>query len=396
MKKESKRHKLNFIQRNILFSALFVFLNFILIACLTAPQRSIPQSANTNSTEETQKSPKITMRDMVLKNTWVNNNKTFLYLMDENPIPGSINTIVFLPVIKNGKTIPQDTVYTASLFNSSGKRLTKSDFFQWSLDGDSGANFLLTSVFSVPSTAAAGIATLRIEGDRGFYEEIPLLIAYKKFISEEIPLSPSNTSLRTEPDPQKTKESQRLWSILATTGTSIYTDGPFSTPVARDTRRTSFFGDRRVYKYSNGKSDTAIHAGIDYGVPTGTQVLSPAAGRVVLACPRIVTGNSVILEHLPGVYTIYYHLDKIFVNENDIVEEGVVLGLSGSTGLATGPHLHWEIRAATENTDPDIVSSRPILDKEQTIQKIILHYNENNLLSDRLPNLQIEEQHTQS
>jgi murein DD-endopeptidase MepM/ murein hydrolase activator NlpD len=91
---------------------------------------------------------------------------------------------------------------------------------------------------------------------------------------------------------------------------------------------------------------------------------------VILARFRIVTGNSVIIEHLPGVYSLYYHLDHIDVAEGAMVSAGTLLGQSGSTGLATGPHLHWEIRVSQENTDPDAFVARPILDKDAILTKI--------------------------
>jgi murein DD-endopeptidase MepM/ murein hydrolase activator NlpD len=152
-------------------------------------------------------------------------------------------------------------------------------------------------------------------------------------------------------------------------GNELHHAGVFSPPVT-STRRTSFFGDRRIYKYSSGLSDTSIHAGVDFGVPTGTPVTSCGAGRIVLAAPRIVTGNSVVIEHLPGVYSLYYHLSAIEVKEGDMVETGTRIGLSGATGLATGPHLHWELRVNGENTDPDVWIARPILDKDAILSKI--------------------------
>ena len=118
-----------------------------------------------------------------------------------------------------------------------------------------------------------------------------------------------------------------------------------------------------MFRYADGGSDAAIHAGVDYGVPTGTEVRSCAAGKVVLARSRISTGNSVVLEHLPGVYSLYYHLDTIGPGEGERVNAGDLLGTSGSTGLATGPHLHWEIRVSGENADPDAFLGRALLDK---------------------------------
>jgi murein DD-endopeptidase MepM/ murein hydrolase activator NlpD len=98
--------------------------------------------------------------------------------------------------------------------------------------------------------------------------------------------------------------------------------------------------------------------------------MASGRGRVVLARERLLTGNSVILEHLPGVYSLYYHLDSMAVNEGEIVETGQVLGRSGATGLATGPHLHWEIRVSGENADPDAFLSQPILDKNDIIYRM--------------------------
>jgi murein DD-endopeptidase MepM/ murein hydrolase activator NlpD len=214
-----------------------------------------------------------------------------------------------------------------------------------------------------------GERTIRVENSGGIIRELPFIIEEREFIAETIDLNQENTDIRTVPDPQKTAESGELWAILARTGTEIYATGVFLPPVT-STRRTSYFGDRRVYRYVDGSTDTSIHAGVDYGVPTGTEVRAAARGRVVLAKSRIVTGNTVVLEHLPGVYSLYYHLNEIFVTENTVIEAGAVLGKSGSTGLATGPHLHFEMRAATENADPDVFLSRPVIDKKEIMDKL--------------------------
>jgi murein DD-endopeptidase MepM/ murein hydrolase activator NlpD len=63
-------------------------------------------------------------------------------------------------------------------------------------------------------------------------------------------------------------------------------------------------------------------------------------------------------------------MDSISVREGDLVVTGTILGESGATGLATGPHLHWEIRVAGENTDPDAFTARPLLDKTEISAKL--------------------------
>jgi murein DD-endopeptidase MepM/ murein hydrolase activator NlpD len=274
-----------------------------------------------------------------------------------DPRPGEPVTVAFIP--------PAAGNFRAVLCNSRGQRLTMALFFP--LPG--GEELLWAAVLAVPSTARPEIAVIRIEEDYTVIGEIPIIIADRDFVSEEIELNQQNTNIRTVPDPQKTAESEQLWAIINRTGAEIFTEGPFIPPVDSP-RRTSFYGDRRVYRYVSGTTDTAIHAGIDYGVPTGTPVRAAAAGRVVLARFRIATGNSVIIEHLPGVYSIYYHMDRIEAAEGDPVHPGDLLGESGATGLATGPHLHWEIRVAGENADPDVFVSRPILDKGAILSKL--------------------------
>ena len=257
----------------------------------------------------------------------------------------------------------------AVLLDSRQRRITRASFF--SLPGE---DRFKTAIIAIPSTALIGEASILIEAVDGSSAEkvkqFPFTIDYRSFLSETIYLDPVNTALRTTPDPQRTAESQLLWQILNRTGTEIFSDGHFIRPVTA-TRRTSFFGSRRVFQYSDGGSDTTIHFGVDYGVPTGTEVRASGRGRVVLARSRIITGNSVVIEHLPGVFSLYYHLNEIIVTENSIVEAGTLLGYSGATGLATGPHLHWEIRVSGENADPDAFLSRPLLDKNLIIDKLM-------------------------
>jgi murein DD-endopeptidase MepM/ murein hydrolase activator NlpD len=258
--------------------------------------------------------------------------------------------------------------FQALLLDSRGNRLGKASFFNLGMDEQ--GRELKAAVLAVPTTAKSGRAVIRIEGTGGTVKELVLVIEGRDFASELLPLDESNTDLRTKLDPQKTAEAEQLWAILSHTGSTVYSSGPFIPPVT-STRRTSFFGDRRVYRYVSGEVSASIHAGIDYGVPTGTEVRACAAGRVVLARFRIVTGNSVVVEHMPGVYSLYYHLDRISAGEGRLVSAGTPLGLSGSTGLSTGPHLHWEIRAAGENSDPDAFVARAVLDKDAVLRHLL-------------------------
>ena len=286
------------------------------------------------------------------------NAVSFRYaIIPENPRPGEPVTIG-MNTSSGARTVA---------LMAGGKRLARSAFFI--VPEEEGKPAFLAAVLPVPSTAKPGAVTIVFEAATGILGEVTMEIAGRDFVSEVIELNPVLTGVRTDPDPQKTTESARLQAILSRTGNEVFCYGNFTPPVTA-TRRTSFFGDRRVYKYSTGGTDTSIHAGIDYGVPKGTVVTSCGPGKVVLARNRIVTGNSIVIEHLPGVYSLYYHLDKIEVEEGAIVAAGATLGLSGATGLATGPHLHWEIRVSGENSDPDAFIARPILDKTAILSKL--------------------------
>ena len=77
-----------------------------------------------------------------------------------------------------------------------------------------------------------------------------------------------------------------------------------------------------------------------------------------------MTGNTVIIEHMPGLFSLYFHMASLSAAVGDVVEKGQVIGEVGMTGLATGPHLHWQVDAFQTAVDPDAVAARPLLDTE--------------------------------
>jgi len=269
--------------------------------------------------------------------------------MPENPRPGY--PVAVAVTAGHG-------VRAAALF-AAGRRLGTAAFFP--VDPGDGSRAFLATVIAIPTTINASAATIVLEGPEGPMAEIPLFIEGRQFRSETINLTPALTGIITDDSRERAEQAAHLWAILDSVGEETHFFDAFVFPV-NATRRTSVFGSRRVFMNANGTSSLSIHAGIDYGVPTGTPVFASGAGRVVLARERIVSGRSVIIEHLPGVFSLYYHLDSIGVNEGETIAAGAVLGLSGTTGLSTGPHLHWEVRVFGENTDPDALVARPLLD----------------------------------
>ncbi len=173
---------------------------------------------------------------------------------------------------------------------------------------------------------------------------LPLVFQNRSWNKEVIPLNEANTAIKTDNSPERTAQINKLNDILfSSLANDVYFLKPFASPTT-STRYTAWFGDQRVYEYSNGKSSTSLHYGNDYGVPEGSEVRACADGKVVMAENRISTGWSIVIEHLPGLYSLYYHLSQMNVKEGDMVKQGDLIAKSGSTGLATGPHLHWEMR----------------------------------------------------
>lgn len=109
------------------------------------------------------------------------------------------------------------------------------------------------------------------------------------------------------------------------------------------------FGNRRVY---NGQPGSA-HSGADIAAPTGTPIKAPAAGVITFANKDLyLTGGTVVLDHGFGVSTNYLHMSRIDVKVGDVVRQGQVIGAVGSTGRATGPHLHWGMSWFETRVDP--------------------------------------------
>ena len=94
------------------------------------------------------------------------------------------------------------------------------------------------------------------------------------------------------------------------------------------------------------------HSGLDISTPLGTPVMCPAPGKVLLAGGGGDYGRHVVVQHANGVRSLYGHLSKVEVKAGQQVDKGQLLGLTGSTGRSTGPHLHYELRVAGQTVNP--------------------------------------------
>lgn len=168
----------------------------------------------------------------------------------------------------------------------------------------------------------------------------------RAFATQYITLPPGRDNLGTD------YEFDRVDAFKKIISPEKYWNGPFLRP--SQGRVSSQYGVRRYY---NGVfAQDYYHRGIDYAAPTGSPVIAPAAGKVVLVGPVSagfeLHGNTVGIDHGQGVASIFIHLNSINVQEGDIVEAGQVIATVGSTGASTGPHLHWGLYVNGIAVDP--------------------------------------------
>ncbi len=129
-------------------------------------------------------------------------------------------------------------------------------------------------------------------------------------------------------------------------GREKYWQGPFIWPVK--SKVLSPFGLRRFF---NGQPRSP-HSGVDLRARDGVPIKAPNNGRVALARECYLSGNTVVIDHGGGLFTLYAHLSKVKVRPGQMVKKGDVIGLAGSTGRATGPHLHWGVSLMGMRIDP--------------------------------------------
>jgi murein DD-endopeptidase MepM/ murein hydrolase activator NlpD len=173
-----------------------------------------------------------------------------------------------------------------------------------------------------------------------------LHIKPKKFQEESFSVPSEFDDLSADVLERVRLDQARFVRVFATSAPERLWEGPFISPAQADI--SSSFGYRRII---NGTPRTP-HTGVDLRVPKGTEVLASNRGRIALVGDFFFSGNSLVIDHGGGLYTMYFHLSEFKVVEGDEVQKGEVIGLSGMTGRVSGPHLHWGARLNGARVDP--------------------------------------------
>ena len=192
--------------------------------------------------------------------------------------------------------------------------------------------------------------------------KIPLTLTRKFAVADgNYPKLPGKLSVEgkfTEPDPEQQKQIEEAKKVKQDYLTRVTPDrewsGQFAAPA--DAEISDVFGIQRVF---NGKA-LSTHYGLDFRVHTGTPVTAMNDGTVLLARFLYYEGNFVVIDHGQGLLTMYLHLSELKVKEGDPVKRGQIVGLSGGTGRATGPHLDVRVRWQGIYLDPARLLQLPL------------------------------------
>ena len=204
------------------------------------------------------------------------------------------------------------------------------------------------AIIGVPLTVKPGTQQL-VAKDGSGSRNLSFVVGNKNYPEQRITLK-NQRQVNPNPDDLKRIEGELAVQVQAYrsfspgTPSNLILDKPVDGPLS------SKFGVRRFF---NGEERNP-HAGLDFAVPAGTPIKSPAAGKVILIGNYFFNGNTVFVDHGQGFISMFCHMSKIDVKVGDAVPRGGIVGRVGSTGRATGPHMHWNISLNDARVDPAI------------------------------------------
>ena len=200
------------------------------------------------------------------------------------------------------------------------------------------------ALVGIPLKALPGPDQLQVDG-----RELEFRIQPKHYPEQRLTLKNGHM---VDPDPEELERIKREDALIAPQWRA-WPEGlepslEFRQPTPG--RLTASFGMRRVF---NGQPRNP-HPGLDIAAPRGRAVTAPAAGVVLLTGQFFFTGNAVLIGHGEGVVSLLCHLADITVQQGQQVKTGDLIGHVGSTGRATGPHLHWSLSFNNARIDPGL------------------------------------------
>lgn len=255
---------------------------------------------------------------------------------------GWLDVRVTPPDVSQGSTV---SVYVANMMDGRPAGRFGDQPLQFAPSGDGYVALVGIDAFTEP-----GVYDLEISGgdERGLWSPLRarLPVTATAYDTQYVTVGEALDGLL---DPAvRATEDEFLRGIYANFDETQQWEGVFQFPLTT-TVVTAGYGGRRSY---NGGPIEIYHTGIDFAAPEGQTVTAPANGVVVFSDQLELRGGVIIIDHGLGIMTGYYHLMERLAQKGDRVTAGQPIGRVGSTGLSSGPHLHWDVRVMDVPVDP--------------------------------------------
>ena len=198
-------------------------------------------------------------------------------------------------------------------------------------------------LFGIPYYTKEGKNHFALKSDK-IIKTVTLNILRKKYPIQRIEIKKFKTKTENE---YKRIAKERSQMIKAKKQTyNKFPDYMFTMPAVGPTSGT--YGTVRYYNGEKGN----YHNGYDIAAELGAPVYAPSSGKVMLTGNYYYNGNFIMMNHGNNLISIFLHLNEITVKKDDLIEKGQLIGAIGSTGLSTGPHLHWSVMLNNSYIDP--------------------------------------------
>lgn len=200
------------------------------------------------------------------------------------------------------------------------------------------------AIVGIPLTVKPGQSQAQVDG-----RAVAFSVGNKQYREQRITLkntqqvNPDATNLKRI-ERELAEQTKAYQQFSARQPSNLLFDKPVNGPLS------SAFGLRRFF---NGEERNP-HSGLDFAVGAGTPIKAPAAGKVILIGDYFFNGRTVFVDHGQGLISMFCHLSKVEVQVGQELARGAVLGRVGSTGRATGPHMHWNVSLNDARVDPAI------------------------------------------
>jgi len=176
--------------------------------------------------------------------------------------------------------------------------------------------------------------------------KIAFKVIKKDFSTQHLTLPESQVTLSKKDLERYEREQVVLKKVFENATREKLWDRSFMIP--HQGKISTLFGVRRILN----NEQKSPHSGVDFKALQGSPVVSSSDGIIAYTEDHFFSGDSVFIDHGMGIFTMYFHLSSILVKPDDRVHKGQTIGLVGSTGRATGPHLHWGMRINNQKVDP--------------------------------------------